>query len=144
MLETRAIVVHTEGEFALVEANSANGCSQCKGQGCGSSRVGQLFCNGPRQFKVDNRINAGVGDDVIISVDDGSVLRGVGLIYLLPLLLMFVGAVWAQRWAVQVAQHDGYAAIGALLGLVAGFALAKWFSSHKAEQRPFIARPYGE
>lgn len=143
MLETRAIVVHRDINSTLVEASGASGCSVCEGKGCGSSKVTQLFCNKPRQFKVDNRINAGVGDEVIVSVVEGAVLRGISMVYLLPLVLMFAGASLAGGW-VEGAQRDGYAAAGALSGLVVGFVIAKWLSRREARQQPYIARLFQE
>lgn len=143
MLETRAIVMQKDGNFTLVQATGASGCSACEGKGCGSSKLTQLFCSKPRLFKVDNRINADVGDEVIVSVVEGAVLRGISLVYLLPLALMFAGATLAGG-RVEGAQRDGYAAAGALCGLIVGFVLAKWLSSREVRQKPYIARFYQE
>ncbi|NOU01087.1 MAG: SoxR reducing system RseC family protein [Gallionella sp.] len=129
MLETRARIIKIEGEKALIQAESGLGCEQCKGKGCGSSKLGQLFCSTPRQFKVENTIHAKLGDDVIVAVDEGVVLRGIGLVYVLPLLLMLVGALLGSVWANDAEQQDGYAVIGAILGLLAGFVLAKRISA---------------
>lgn len=134
MLETRAVVVETDTRYAQVVASGGNGCSACDGKGCGSGKLTQLFCSRPRQFKVDNRIHAGVGDEVVISIPDGAVLRGIGLVYLLPLVLLFAGAAWADGLS------DAYTAIGALSGLVIGFALARWLSMRSVRQQPYIAR----
>lgn len=139
MLETRAIVVQKDNDFTLVEASGASGCSVCEGKGCGSSKVNQLFCSRPRQFKVDNRINADVGDEVIVAIVEGTVLRGISLVYLLPLVLMFAGATLGGGW-IDGGQRDGFAALGALSGLIVGFVLAKWSSSRKAGNKPYIAR----
>ncbi|HEX7454483.1 MAG TPA: SoxR reducing system RseC family protein [Gallionella sp.] len=144
MLETRAIVVQTDNELTLVQASVGNGCAACEGKGCGSGKLTQLFCSKPRQFKVDNRINAGVGDEVIVAAPDGAVLRGISLVYLLPLVLLFAGATLAGSWAVQDAQRDGYAAAGALSGLVVGFVIAKWLLMREARQQPYIARLFRE
>jgi sigma-E factor negative regulatory protein RseC len=146
MLETRAIIVKVEGQYAFVKANQANGCEQCKGKGCGSGKLSQLFCSKPRQFRVDNPINAGVGDEVIISVAEGAVLRGVGLVYLLPLLLLIVGATLGSIGVERPEQRDAYAAAGALFGLAAGFVIAKWISLRQAGNhvQPYIARPWRE
>lgn len=144
MLETRAVVIQADSHSALVENSQANGCSACNGKGCGSGKLTQLFCSRPRQFKVDNRIDAGVGDVVIISIAEGAVLRGISLVYLLPLVLMFAVATLAGSFAADAAQRDGFAAAGALLGLVLGFVFAKWLSTRLARQRPFIARQFRE
>jgi len=144
MLETRAVVVGVKNYHAEVMAHQGNGCSVCNGKGCGSGKLTQLFCSKPRQFRVENRINACVGDDVIVSVPEGAVLRGVGLVYLLPLVLLFGGASWAGSWAVQQGQRDAYEAAGALFGLLTGFLFAKWFSSRQHQQTPYIARHFSE
>jgi sigma-E factor negative regulatory protein RseC len=144
MLETRAVVLEVDKLIAQVQANQSNGCSACNGKGCGSGKLTKLFCSKPRQFQVENRIDAKVGDDVIISVPDGAVLRGVGIVYLLPLVLMFAGASLLGSLAAEGAQRDGYAAAGALSGLVFGFIGARWLSARQSRQKPFIARQYIE
>ena len=146
VLETRAIIVQTEGQFAQVQVSQADGCEQCNGKGCGTGKLSQLFCSKPRQFQVDNPINASIGDQVIISVAEGAVLRGIGLVYLLPLILLLMGAVIGNSLAEQAEQRDSYSAVGALLGLVAGFVIAKWISSRQVKNRsqPYIARQWQE
>ena len=145
MLETRAIIMRIEGRYALVQANQGNGCEQCNGKGCGTGKLSRMFCSKPRQFQVDNSINASIGDEVVISVAEGAVLRGIGLVYLLPLLLLVMGATLSSV-GVEPSQRDGYAAAGALFGLIAGFILAKWISARQASNRfrPYIARLWRE
>ncbi len=133
MLETRAIVIQSYADSAEVIGSGGSGCSACDGRGCGSKKLTQLFCSKPRQFKVDNRIHADVGDEVVVCVPDGAVLRGVGRVYLLPLVFMFSGALLAG-------QSDAHAAAGALSGLLVGFLLAKWLSARSLRQQPYIAR----
>jgi len=146
MLETRAIVIQILKSHALVQANQGNGCEQCNGKGCGTGKLAQLFCSKPRLFQVENPINASVGDQVIISVADGAVLSGIGVVYLLPLLLLLGGAMLGNLWAAQTGQRDAYAAAGALLGLVIGFVLARWIASGQVRRRfqPYIARQWQE
>jgi sigma-E factor negative regulatory protein RseC len=146
MLETRAVVVSVHGKSALVRADQGNGCGQCNGKGCGTGKLSQLFCDKPRQFQVDNPINARVGDQVIVSVSDGAVLRGIGLLYGLPLLLLIVAASLGSALGSQGGYSDGYAALGALVGLVGGFILARLISSRlgRGFARPYIARRWHE
>lgn len=146
MLETRAVIVQTESHYAVVQASQANGCEQCSGKGCGASKLSMMFCSTPRQFQVENPINAAVGDEVIISIAEGAILRGIGLVYLLPLLLLVTGAMIGNHWVALPGQRDGYAAAGAVLGLAAGFSIAKWISSRqdKNQSSAIIARQSGE
>jgi sigma-E factor negative regulatory protein RseC len=146
MLETRAIVVRLDGQHALVQADQGNGCEQCNGKGCGTGKLSRLFCSKPRQFRVDNPINADIDDEVIISVAEGAILHGIGMVYLLPLMLLVIGAMLGNQWADQAEQRDAYSAVGALSGLVVGFVLAKWVLFRRTSSRfqPYIARLWRE
>ena len=146
MLETRAVVVKIDGGLALVQASQANGCGLCNGKGCGTGKLSTLFCSKQRNFQVDNQINAVVGDEVIVSVAEGAVLRGIGLVYLFPLLLLVVGGVIGSTLPSEISQRDGYAAAGSLIGLIGGFVLSKWIVLRQPRQQnlPYIARRWSE
>jgi sigma-E factor negative regulatory protein RseC len=132
MLETRAIVVHRQGNEVLVEAKGGGGCGNCDSEGgCGSGKLSQLFCSKPRRFTVRNEADANVGDEVQITLPDGILLRSSALMYLLPLTLLLTGAMSGAQLASDAATRDGYAAIGAVLGLICGFTLAKWLSKRQ-------------
>lgn len=146
MLETRATVMQIHDRSAVVRANQVSGCEQCNGQGCGSSKVAQLFCSQPRQFEVENTIGASVGEEVIISVADGAVLRGIALVYVLPLVLMVLCGGVAGMLSHTAEQSDLYATAGGVAGLLLGFLSAKWIASRQARRhsRAFIARRWSE
>jgi sigma-E factor negative regulatory protein RseC len=132
-------VIQIEAQSALVITNQVSGCEQCNGQGCGSSKVAQLFCSQPRQFLVANPIQAKVGDEVILAVAEASLLRSIGVIYLLPLILLIAGAgifSYVDYWG------ERAVALGALAGLGLGFQAVKLFSSRLAcqQQQTYIAR----
>ena len=145
-LETRALVVSVDGHYALVQPESSNGCGQCNGKGCGASKLSKLFCNKPRQFRVRNPINASAGDAVIVSIAEGAVLRGIGLVYLMPLAFLVIGGMLGSSWPQQVEQSDSYAVAGASIGLVLGFGLVKWNASLQADIQfqPYITRQFQE
>ena len=144
MLETRAIIMRLEGPYAVVKANRTNGCELCQGKGCGASKLSQLFCNTPRQLKVNNSINACIGDEVIIAVAEGVVLRGIGLVYILPLLLLVMGMMLGSMGAESAGQRDAYAAIGSGLGVLSGFGIARLMVLRQARSRfqPYMARQW--
>jgi sigma-E factor negative regulatory protein RseC len=130
----------------MVQAEQGNGCGQCNGKGCGTGKLSQLFCSKPRQFQVHNPIKAIVGDEVIVTIAEGAVFRGISLVYAVPLLLMMAGALLGDWMAAQSGQNDVYSAIGALCGLAAGFAFARQqsLSRNGFSARPFIARKWRE
>lgn len=140
MLETRAIVVHVQGNEALVEAKGGGGCGNCDSEkGCGSGKLSQMFCSKPRQFKVHNEADARVGDEVQITLPDGVLLRSSIIMYVMPLSLLLSGGMLGSHWASDTASRDIYASIGSLLGLIGGFLLARWIS--KRQLVAAVARP---
>lgn len=127
MLDMRAIVMQVEGDEALVQPLSTGGCGHCDSEGgCGSGTLTKLFCSSkPRHFKVRNEARATVGDEVLISVADGVLLRGALKMYVLPLIMLLVGGAVAAGLASDAVGRDAYAVAGALFGLILGFILAK-------------------
>lgn len=141
MLETRAIIIQLDGAEAIVEARQGGGCGQCDSEkGCG--KASQLFSSQPRRFRVRNEINARVGEEVQVFVADGVLLRSAAIIYMLPLALLLLGGSLGSHWAGD-AGRDGYAVMGAMLGLVAGFVLARLLTLRQRAlsfAQPVIAR----
>lgn len=128
MLETRAIVISLDGNEALVESLQGGGCGNCDSEnGCGSGKLSQLFCSEPRRFRVRNEANAQIGAMVQIALADGLLMRSALLVYLLPLMLLLVGAV-AGAGLIEDQNKDLYSALGGLAGLIAGFILARKLS----------------
>ena len=125
MMETRAIVISLDGDEALVAAKHS-GCGQCdSSKGCGSGKMAQLLCSRPRKFRVRNEVNARVGEEIQVFVADGVLLRSAAILYLLPLTLLLTGGLLGLSLATDETSRDGYSAAGALIGLVAGFFLAR-------------------
>ena len=143
MLETRAVVISLHGKEALVEAEQGGGCGNCSSEnGCSSGKLSQLFCREPRRFRVLNEGNATVGAQVQITVAEGVLLRSAMLMYLLPLVLLFVGAALGSWWGGEGLEGDTYAAVGGLSGLFAGFLLVRLLSVRRrlsSVAQPLIA-----
>ncbi len=132
MLETRAIVVSLDGNDALVESLQGGGCGNCDSEnGCGSGKLSQLFCSEPRRFRVRNEANAQVGSMVQIALADGLLMRSALLVYLLPLMLLLVGAVVGAGLINDGQDKDFYSALGGLTGLIAGFVIARKLSMRR-------------
>jgi len=141
MLETPAIVVKTEDRAALVEADFGGGCGSglCAKGGCGTAVLAQLFSRTPRgPMRVANPIEARMGERVVVGVEEGSLLRATLIAYLLPLVLFVAGALAAQ----ELRAGDGATALGAIAGLLMGWAVARFLSRHgrAAGGEPVILR----
>lgn len=75
-----------DNNMALVEVRreSACGhdCASCKGCGDGAKLSTVIACND---------IGAGIYDDVIINASTGKILKGAMYVYIIPLILFFIG-----------------------------------------------------
>jgi sigma-E factor negative regulatory protein RseC len=140
MLETKAIVIQRQGNEALVEAIQGGGCGHCDSEkGCGSGKLSQLFCSEPRRFRVRNNANAQVGDMVQVVLGDGLLLRSALLMYILPLLLLMIGAAAGTQLSSEERVGEVYSAIGGLVGLISGFLIVKFVSSRRSKSSVALA-----
>lgn len=112
--ETTGVVARLEDDVALVEVRRQSGCGRCaEPGGCGK----QAACPA-RAYRIPNRIGASVGDEVLVSVGEGHILRAALLSYGLCAALTVAFAAAGHAWR---GGDDGSMA-GAVLGLAAGLA----------------------
>lgn len=118
MSQCEAVVVAASGGEVWVEVPArAPVCGSCETEdACRSSLLGQG--NGPRRYRLDNRIGARVGDRVQLTVAEGAVWRASLMSYVVPLLLAIGGAIIGQFVA-----GDVWAVLGMLAGLGCGLLL---------------------
>ncbi len=85
------IVRRVEKEQAEIEIARASSC----GEKCSSCNIG---CSGTGMtVKLDNTINAGVGDRVKIESKASSIVYTALFVYLIPVIMMVVGMVYGSR-----------------------------------------------
>jgi len=130
MLESEAIVVSIKNGVTFVEAQSAGGCgkSSCATQGCGTAVLTQLFSQQPKALEVNNPIAAGIGERVIVGLQEQVFLKTAIAVYLLPLSALLIGAAVGLFMAGNSDMRDLYAGLGALFGLISSLFLLKHIS----------------
>ena len=112
----RAVVRAVDGESALVEVEQG-GCGRCHEEGgCGGQQLTQMFCSGPKSYRVTNAVGAMIGDRVKIAVAPGSVRRTANLAYILPLTVAIAGAVIGMPFG-----GDIGAIVGSVCGIFAAY-----------------------
>ena len=115
MIETTGIVAAIEGRSVLVQAEQ-QGCGRCHEEGgCGGTNLGNMLCSTPKAFRLQNPGNLRIGDRVTIAIPQGTLLRTVTRVYLIPLLALLVGA---------FVGFEASGEIGAIVGSVLGVAMA--------------------
>lgn len=137
MIETEAVVVRTEHAIAYVKAERKSGCSACSTGSCGTSVLANFFAQKTPLYRASNEVGAKVGDRVMVGMDESAMFKGTLLLYLFPLLLLFVGAVAGSVLAVSAEVKDGYSVVGACVGLVIGFLGLKLSSAKLGMSRQF-------
>ena len=124
MITENAIVVSIENNQTWIETQRKSTCGQCSAsKGCGTSVLSKVIGNKLSKMKAINKINAQVGDEVIVGLNESSLLKGAFVIYMLPLLFLFLFSIVGQF----IAQNIGipndelpviiFAAVGFLFGM---------------------------
>ncbi len=103
MIEESAKVLSIKENWLLVQAQPSNACGACHARSaCGQGLLSRYFNQTPGQISVENRLPSGQtlslkeGDEVIIGINESSVLSGAFFAYMLPLLFVVMFAVLAQ------------------------------------------------
>lgn len=135
MLEETGHIVGVDGEFALVESERTSTCGACSvRKGCGTGVIAKLLGNKRMQLRVVNRINATVGDHVVIGISESSLVRGSLAVYAAPLAGLFAGGLAGHFTGLYLAglETDLFAIAGALAGFIGGLAWLQRFSRRTA------------
>lgn len=97
MITEKAIVVAIENNETWIETQRQSACGQCSAnKGCGTSVLSKVLGNKLSKMKAINHIDARVGDEVTVGLNESSLLKGAFMTYLLPLLFLFVFALLGQ------------------------------------------------
>jgi sigma-E factor negative regulatory protein RseC len=131
----RATVRSLDGDEALVEVEQG-GCGRCHEKGgCGGQQLTQMFCSGPKNYRVANPHGACVGDQVTVAIAPGTVRKTANLAYGVPLTATIVGAAIGTQIAGD---------LGAMLGALLGISCSILYIRHRANLTGgnLAARPY--
>lgn len=98
MIEEQATVVRAIHGTAWVEAVRRSTCGSCSAAaGCGTSLLDRFLGRRPLRLEVDNSLDVATGDQVIVGVPEGAMLRAAAAAYLAPLFGLILGAVLGRH-----------------------------------------------
>ena len=129
MIEQHAVILALEPQqesqpLAVIEVVRKTACGLCgKTSGCGNAIWGKIFAHKMTSFKAQNSIDAQVGQAVIVGIDESAVMKSALLLYIIPLVTMFIGAILLAHFNVS----NIAAIIGAVTGLLVGY---YWVKAH--------------
>ena len=135
MITEPGTVTRVSGEFAWVRCEAQEGCRRCaEGKGCGGGLLGRLLGDRLRLVRVSRGdLALQAGDGVVIGLGETAVVRAAAVMYLVPLMTLFAGAVCMHGLT---GGADPWVVAGGLGGLVAGLAIARRFGMrHDADPR---------
>lgn len=139
MITETGKVVAIDGDKAWVQTIRASACQSCSARsGCGQRALASVSGGRANQVLVVNSSDARVGDEVVLGIDEQSLLRASLMVYGVPLLLMVVFCIAGYQW---FGGEDLSAVIGALAGITVGFWLVRgWQSGFSDQYQPRMLR----
>lgn len=139
MERERGIVQQAGGSTATIRIQKSSYCATC-----GSRDKCQTLSDRDMLIEVTNDLHAKEGDQVEITVPTRSLLKLSLLVYLLPIVLLIVGAYIGGEWA-QSSQSDPTlpSVIGGMGAMILSFLILKGFDRKlrgKQEYSPRMLR----
>lgn len=140
MIETPATVVDVKPGVAWVETVRQSACGHCESAGsCGTSVLAKLFGAPRSRLRIDDAQGLRVGEQVVIGIPDGTLVRASFVAYLIPLVFLIAAAGVATRLG---AGEGGVALLG-----ICGLGIGLWLSgritggpSARERYRPVLVR----
>jgi len=130
MIEQSAKVVKYDDKMVWVEAERQSTCSGCQiKQGCGTGMLAKHVGKRFSSIAVIKTIDVAVGQQVQLAIPEETLLQGAFLMYILPLLLMFVVAAGARA----LNFNEAIEIFGGLSGLLIGFYWVKLHLTNKKD-----------
>lgn len=142
MIEERAVVVEASAGHVWVETQRRSACGACSaGEGCGAATLAKVWSGRRTRIRVLSELSLQPGDEVIVGLAEGALLRGAIWVYLLPLALLLAGALLGQA-VFASAGEEPVVLLGAL-GLGLGFLILRLRSQrfqNDARLQPVVLR----
>lgn len=97
MITEDAIVVEIDNNETWIETQRKSSCGQCSAnKGCGTSVLSNVLGNKLSKMKAINKIDAQVGDKVVVGLSEDVLLKGAYMTYIMPLIYLLVFSIFGQ------------------------------------------------
>lgn len=131
MIEQHAKVIAQDDQTVWLQAERQSTCSKCQvRQGCGTAMLANHVGKRFSRIAVPKTHDVVIGDDVQLAIPEEALLHGTFMMYIVPLLLMFVCAAIAHSLNL----HEVFEIIFGFSGLFAGFYWVKTRLSTKTDE----------
>ncbi len=136
MIEERALVVQADRDHAWVITQRRFACGICSSP-CGTALIASSVH--PIRLRVATTIPLQNGDEVVIGIGEAVLLASAAWVYLMPIVLVLMGAALGGG----IGSHDAYSLIGGSIGLLIGFMVIRSVHRHHAAHsswQPIVLR----
>lgn len=139
MIEEQAQVIAVKGDRLILQAQTQSACGSCSAsQGCGTSLLSKVIGRKFTRFQAENNVNAMVGDVVVVGIPEDALLKGSLVMYIVPVFAMLIFALLADFFLLAATQsRDLMIAISAIIGLVFGSLLSRWYFQRRSSIQLF-------
>ncbi|GIU41986.1 sigma E factor positive regulatory protein RseC [Shewanella sairae] len=147
MEEVARVVANGNSGWIVVEVELKSACNHCdSGDSCGTSAVSKAFSPKVQRFSIQTEQAFVKGERLKLGLPESVILKAAALVYMLPLIGLFIGAFIGNQLAVLTASHpDSFSIISALLGGLGFWALGKKTAKKLEEQaQPVIIKSLGK
>ncbi|QYK00653.1 SoxR reducing system RseC family protein [Shewanella psychrotolerans] len=148
MMEEVATVIRSGNDgWVTVEVKVKNACNHCdNNESCGTSAVSKAFSPKVQRFSVPSNEQYKAGELLKLGLPESVILKAAAIVYLLPLVGLFIGAVFGQLFMplLDVAASDGLTIGFALLGATAAWRVGRrWAKVLEQNSQPVIIARLG-
>ncbi|MDE9494157.1 SoxR-reducing system protein RseC [Xenorhabdus bovienii] len=134
MVKEWATVVRWQKGRALLRYGSSSGCDSCQANAaCGSYLLEKLGPENIHQLELEISQPLQPGQKVEVGIPESSLLRSAMLVYLTPLLGLFLGGLLFQYWVTD----QLWVVMGGVIGGVTGFFFARKIAKYWDNQQAY-------
>ena len=143
MIEEAGVVVAVDTDGVWVATQRKSTCGSCSAKAaCGQGLLNSLSADKkPHRINVRTDLLLREGDQVTLAVSEQSLIRSAFLVYILPLLLMFVAALVADALHLS----EPWIIFAAALGFLGGAGWVRKYSHRYIDEKamqPVLSKAY--
>ncbi|EMI4430372.1 SoxR-reducing system protein RseC [Providencia rettgeri] len=134
MVKERATVVRWQNGRVLLRYGSSSGCGSCGARKtCGSYALSKIGPNTEHELEIAIEQPLVEGQKIEVGIPEGSLIRSALLVYLTPILGLFIFAGLAQAFDFE----QFWIAISGIIGGIIGFYIARRLASNWRDDEAF-------